>query len=33
LITDNRFEPVLLYLNGNSVNGELKPVFNGLLDK
>ena len=33
LITDKRFEPVLLYLNGNSVNGELKPVFNGLLDK
>ena len=32
LITDKRFEPVLLYLNGKSVNGELKTVFNALLD-
>lgn len=32
LITDKRFEPVLLYLNGNYVDGELKTVFNALLD-
>ncbi len=32
LITDKRFEPVLLYLNGKSVNSELKLVFNSLLD-
>ena len=32
LITDKRFEPVLLYLNGKSVNSELKTVFNSLLD-
>ncbi|NCG35088.1 MAG: hypothetical protein GWO78_03715, partial [Dehalococcoidales bacterium] len=32
LITDTRFAPVLLYLNGKSIDGELKPVFNALLD-
>lgn len=32
LITDKRFAPVLLYLNGKSVDGELKSTFNALLD-
>jgi uncharacterized protein YycO len=32
LVDDDRFEPVLMYLNGKAVEGDLRNKFNALLD-